>query len=100
MSCEYQHSDEFWIAGSWSATPTQLDFAVWPGTAPLASGAYRITAIGSATQMTLASSPAAVNKTGGIARTIRTAVGASDCRPGTASSVLTAGLGLTLGVGS
>jgi hypothetical protein len=39
------------IAGSWSATPTQLDFAVWPGTAPLASGAYRINLRAGATDL-------------------------------------------------
>lgn len=64
------------------------------------SGCYRIVSVDSANQLTLATSPAAVNTTGGIARTIRTAVGVSDCTPGAASDVLTQGLGLSLGVGA
>ena len=66
------------------------------------SGTWRVVSVDSATQITLAYSggfPAADGATGGKAKSLRTAVGVSDCRPGVASLVLTAGLGLTLGVG-
>ncbi|HUX76029.1 MAG TPA: hypothetical protein VMY40_05240, partial [Anaerolineae bacterium] len=84
FSTYYQAGDYIWLdaAASWT------------------SGAYRIVTVDSDTQMTLATSPAATDVTGGIARTIRTAVGVSDCRPGESSDVLTQGLGLSLGVGA
>lgn len=63
------------------------------------SGCYRIVSVDSTNQLTLATSPAAVNKTGGIARTLRTGVGVSDCTPGAASDVNDGYLGLALGVG-
>ena len=63
------------------------------------SGAYLINSVDSANQLTLNTSPAAVNVTGGIARTLRTSVGVSDCRLGEASNCRGAGIGLTLGVG-
>ena len=84
FSTYYQAGDYIWIdaAAGWT------------------SNAYRIATVDSATQLTLATSPAAVNTTGGIARTIRTAVGVSDCRLGAASDCRGAGLGLTLGTGA
>lgn len=63
------------------------------------SGVYRVTDV-SSTSMTLATSPAAVNTTGGKLRTIKTAVNAADCRLGTSSSCRGAGYGLSIGVGS
>jgi len=84
FSTYYQAGDYIWIdaAAGWT------------------SNVYRIVSVDSATQLTLATSPAAVNTTGGIARTIRTAVGVSDCRLGAASDCRGAGLGLTLGTGA
>jgi len=83
LSTYYQVGDYMWIDAHTGWT----------------SGAYRITAV-SAGGCTLATSPAAVDSTGGVARTCRISVGVSDVRLGTASSCRGAGLALALGVGS
>jgi hypothetical protein len=82
------------------STYFQAGDSIWfDAAADWTSGCYRIVTVDSANQLTLATSPAAVNKTGGIARTIRTAVGVSDCRPTAGEEVLDGYLGLSLGVG-